>query len=225
MTTNCESPEFSFTVSFDSRDFGTEAFLFRIYDLGGTVAPAISPNEKNYEVTFDSSYDMFSVRRNDISCSSYTSVYFDEILLDASSKSFGISDGKSYTMKIVSEDRLHENEYTFTFKKKDKYDDTSFSAFYLKTTSGTELDIANSLISGIYYTKNHTFYLKPVLNNPNAKVYIGTQSASINNMTSIGSNTYSSKVNLMDYSYDGVLRVVVVSESGLIEKRYTIIAD
>lgn len=225
LTTNCESPEFAFTVSFTSRDFGTEAFLSDIYDLGGTVSPAISPNEKNYEVTFDSDYYVFEVRRNDVECSNYASVYFDGILLDASSKSFGVSDEKSYTMKIVSEDESHENEYTFTFKAKDKYDDTSFSAFYLKTTSGTELDITNSLTSGIYYTKNHTFSLKPVLNNPNAKVYIGAQNASISNMTSIGSNTYSSKVSLMDYPYDGVLCIVVVSESWLMKKRYTIIAD
>lgn len=225
LTTNCETPKFTFTVSFNSREFGTEALLSNIYDLRGTVSPIISSNEKSYVVTFDSSYDKFSIRRNDVSCSSYASVYFDEIILEISSKSFGLSDGRIYNMRIVSEDGLQENTYTFKFAAKANYDDTSFSKFYLKKTSGAELDITTSLASGIYYTKNYTFSLKPVLNNPNAKVYIGAQGRPVDNMICIENNSYSSSINLMDYSYDGVLKVAVVSESELKIKWFYIIAE
>lgn len=225
LTTNCETPKFTFTVSFTSREFGTEATLSNIYDLGGTVSPIISPNEKSYVVTFDSSYDTFSIQRSDVRCSNYASVYFDEILLETSSKSFSLSDGRIYNMRIVSEDGLQENTYTFKFATKANYDDTSFSKFYLKATSSSELDIATSLLSGIYYTKKYTFSLKPVLNNPNAKVYIGPQLTSLNDMINITNNAYSSEIKLLDYSYDGVLKIAIVSESELKIKWFTIIAE
>lgn len=225
LTTNCEMPKFTFTVSFTSREFGTEATLSNIYDLGGTVSPIISPNEKSYVVTFDSSYDMFSIQRSDVRCSNYASVYFDEILLETSSKSFSLSDGRIYNMRIVSEDGSQENTYTFKFATKANYDDTSFSKFYLKATSSSELDIATSLLSGIYYTKKYTFSLKPVLNNPKAKVYIGPQLTSLNDMINITNNAYSSEIKLLDYSYDGVLKIAIVSESELKIKWFTIIAE
>lgn len=140
-----------------------------------------------------------------------------------SSLSFGINDGKVHEIKIVSEDESTENRYQFTFKSKENYDDTSFSKFYLKTTSNSELDITTSLASGIYYTNKNTFYLKPVLKNSNAKVYIGAQGYPVSQMQNIENSMYSSKVNLMDYS--GVLKVIVVSESGLKMNSFSIIAE
>ncbi|MDE6067813.1 MAG: DUF1573 domain-containing protein [Treponemataceae bacterium] len=225
LTTNCETPDFSFKISFTSRELGTEALLFAIDNFGGVISPVISPNEKSHVVTFDSSYDTFSIQRSDVRCSNYASVYFDEILLETSSKSFSLYDGKSYEMRIVSEDGLQENIYKFKFATKANYDDTSFSKFYLKATSSSELDIATSLLSGIYYTKKYTFSLKPVLNNPKAKVYIGPQLTSLNDMTNITNNAYSSEIKLLDYSYDGVLKIAIVSESELKIKWFTIIAE
>lgn len=222
LTTNCKETEFSFTVSFSSREFGAEANLFSIYDIGGTVNPSIAPSNKNYTITFDSLYDEFSIRLADIKRSEYASVYIDEMPL-LSSLSFGINDGKVHEIKIVSEDESTENRYQFTFKSKENYDDTSFSKFYLKTTSNSELDITTSLASGIYYTNKNTFYLKPVLKNSNAKVYIGAQGYPVSQMQNIENSMYSSKVNLMDYS--GVLKVIVVSESGLKMNSFSIIAE
>ncbi|MDE5613786.1 MAG: DUF1573 domain-containing protein [Treponemataceae bacterium] len=223
LTTNCETPDFSFKISFTSRELGTEALLFAIDNFGGVISPVISPNEKNYTVTFDSWYDTFSIKLGEITCSPYASVYFDGIPVEQSYKDFSLYDGKSYEMKIVSEDKQRENVYTFTFATKDNYDDTSFSKFYLKTTSGVESDITTSLASGIYYTKNYIFYLKPILNNPNAQVYIGPQVTSVDKMYRIENNAYSPKINLMDY--DGVLSVAILSESEMEVSWFSIIAE
>lgn len=224
LTTNCESPKFAFTISFTSRELGTEALLFDIDNFGGVMSPIISPNEKNYEVTFDSYYDTFSIKLGEISCSPYASVYFDGLLLNTSYKSFGIFDGKIYEMKIVSEDEQQKNTYTFVFKTKDNYDDTSISKFYLKTVSGAESDIAVSLTSGRYCTKIYRFYLKPILNNPNAKVYIGAKGISVDNMINIANNAYSSEINLQDYS-DKTLKIAILSESEMEISWFSIIAE
>ena len=222
IVSNCETEKFSFTIQFDSRDFGNEALLkdwnYSSYDI--KVSPEITSDEKNYTITCDSTLTSLSFTKSDFKVSDYASVYLDEKLLDSTGTKILISDEKKIVVKVVSEDGITENSYTFTVDSVENYNSTDLSSLMLKTSAEKEFEIATILKSKDYHSPTDEFYLKPIPVNPNAKVYIiegNNESGSL-----IGNNEYSGLLNIKTIS-DKKVTVKVVSESGLYSKIYNYI--
>lgn len=222
ITSNCEDQIFEFFTNFKSREYSTEAYLLDM-NIGGVLSQIIVPQTKEYTLTCDSIYDSYSIHPSELKYSNNASVYINDILLETI-VNVPVTNGGILTIKIVSEDGQNQNIYTFHLMTKENYDSTDLTHFYFKTNSGIESDIVNALSTNLYYPTEQYFYIKPVLKNPNAKIYIGNQYTPIEKMQEISNNEYTAQINIEDY-YPGIISLYIVSESWLVAREINIIAD
>lgn len=215
ITSNCLDTVFEFFTNFKSREYSTEANLFNM-NIGGVVSPIIVPSIKEYTLTCDSIYDSYTVYPSELEYSANAAVYINDILLKTE-VNVPIYDGAVMTIRIISEDGLTENTYTFNLVTRENFDSTELIHLYLKTTAdGSEQDIVNAVASGSYYISSSSFYIKPVLKNPNATIYIGDYLASsLDQLQEIVNNEYTPIINLYDYIYSGSVKICIFSESWL----------
>lgn len=222
INSNCQDQVFELFTNFKSREYSTEAYLLDM-SIGGVLSQIIEPQTKEYTLTCDSIYNAYTVHPNELKYSNNASVYINDMLLETT-VNVPVTNGGIMTIKIVSEDGQNQNIYTFHLMTKENYDSTDLTHFYFKTNSGIESDIVNTLSTNFYYSTEQYFYIKPVLKNPNAKIYIGGSDATIEQMQEISNNEYTTLINIEDY-YQRSISFYIVSESWLVARKIYIIAN